>query len=62
MSIVCTFVSGIAAGRSKVGMTSSAVGTLRSARKSVLGSIVAGSIPRYLSTAGVATKSCAAGR
>ena len=29
--------------------------TLRSARKSVLGSTVAGSIPRYLSTAGVAT-------
>ena len=39
-------------------MTSSSVGTLRSARKSVPGSTVAGSIPRYLSTAGVATKSC----
>ena len=46
----------------KVGMTSSSVATLRSVRKSVLGSTVAGSIPRYLSTAGVATRSCDSAR
>src|SRR6266540_3070500 len=37
------------------GMTSSSVGTVRSARKSVLGSTVTRSIPRCLSRAGVAT-------
>ena len=37
------------------GMTSSSVRTAASARKSVLGSTAAGSIPRYPSTAGVAT-------
>jgi hypothetical protein len=36
-------------------MTNSPVGTVASARKSALGSTVAGSIPRYLSRAGVAT-------
>ena len=36
-------------------MTSSSVGTVGSARKSALGSTVAGSIPRCLSRAGVAT-------
>ena len=45
----------VAVDRVKLGMTSSSVGTLRSARKSVPGATVAGLIPRYPSTAGVAT-------
>ena len=55
MSIFWTFVTGISLRLVMLGMTSSSVATLRSTRKSVPGSTVAGSIPRYLSTAGVAT-------
>jgi hypothetical protein len=50
-SILWTFVTGC----SLTGIRRPFFGTLRSIRKSALGRIVAGSIPRYLSTAGVAT-------
>jgi hypothetical protein len=54
-SIRWTLVRASSSRRVRLKMTTPSVRTLRSTRKSVLGSIVAGSIPRYESTAGVAT-------
>ena len=55
MSILWTFVTAISPRLGMVGITRSSTRTLRSTRKFVLGSTDAGSTPRYLSIAGVAT-------
>ena len=55
LSILWTFVTARFLLAPMLRMTNSSVGTVGSARKSALGSIVAGSIPRCLSRAGVAT-------